>query len=308
MRFVALFCLGTGAMLDCSLGSMLVAERTLWTGMWDAALSAGDIVLGDRGFCSFCEFWLLSLRDIAILARLHQRRSVNVRLHKKLGKNDWLVYWVRSGQRPPWLNEELWKNAPTEFLVRHIEFWIEGRPERGKRNKRKKKITLATTLLDPVEWPAEVLIDMYRRRWSCELFLRDIKSTMGMDMLSCKSPSMARKELYMRLIGYNLVRSLMWEAGVDHNADPSRISFKGTMDTLRQWSDRLANCPKKDRKELWIVFIGVIAQQIVPDRPGRNEPRAVKRRPKQYPLLNQPRRQYKEILHRSKYRAAATMS
>ena len=300
MRLVALFDLASGVLIDGALGAMKPGERSLWSTLWDTALVAGDIVLGDRGFCSLCEFWVLLARGVDSVARLHQRRSKGTRRKKKLGKGDELVWWIRSGSCPPWLAKELWAQAPKELLVRHITFQL---TQPGFRTK---EVTLATTLTDHKAWPASVLADLYRQRWRAELFLRDLKTTMGMELLRCKSPAMARKELTMHLIGYNLVRALMREAAdKNEQIDLMRISFKGALCALRQFAVPLAWCAKRRRKLLWQLLLLSITQLLVPKRPGRQEPRALKRRPKNYPRLTQPRDQYQEIRHRNKYSAKA---
>jgi hypothetical protein len=300
MRLVALFDLASGVLLACATGTLKSAERELWRSLWETDLVAGDIVLGDRGFCSLCEFWMLFAREVDSLVRLNQRRSAGTRRKKKLGKNDELVWWIKSHNRPKWLALDLWREVPKEFLVRHITFQL---VQPGFRTQ---EVTLATTLLDHRKWPAAVLADMYRQRWRAELHLRDLKTTMGMELLRCKSPAMARKELTMHLIGYNLVRALMSEAAAkNEQVDLARISFKGALCALRQFASPLAQCTKRRRKLLWELLLFSIAEMLVPERPGRQEPRAIKRRPKNYPLLTSPRDQYIEIPHRTKYSAKA---
>ena len=155
---------------------------------------------------------------------------------------------------------------------------------------RTQNVVLATTLLDEKAYPDEALVGLYRRRWAVELFFRDIKTTLGMDVLRCGSPELVQKEIWMQVFGYNLVRALMLEAALTYSVPLDRLSFKGTVDTLRQWTPLFAPAIfafKRARKEL----LRVIAADQVPDRPNRHQPRARKRRPKAYPLLTVPRRQ-----------------
>ncbi|MBN1867507.1 transposase [Candidatus Sumerlaeota bacterium] len=193
---------------------------------------------------------------------------------------------------------------------------------------RTRALTVATTILDAKAYPAECFADLYRRRWMVELFLRDIKITMGMDILRCKTPALIDKELTMRLIAYNLVRALMREAaesqktecgsaersrsqgrgGGERNraeqggADPLRLSLAGALAAIRQWAPALAaERSAKTRRRLLERLLRRMARDIVPARPNRVEPRAKKRRAKNYRLLGQPRSQFKEIQHRSKY-------
>lgn len=157
-------------------------------------------------------------------------------------------------------------------------------------------------MLDPKLHSREELAQLYARRWRIELWFRDIKTSMGMETLRCQSPKMVHKELEMYLIAYNLLRAFMVQAGGCHGVPVDRLSFKGTVDACRQYSMALAQArSQKKRRELVEDLLWVIASDQVPDRPGRREPRAVKRRPKPYPLLNQPRRQFKEVGHRNRH-------
>ena len=168
---------------------------------------------------------------------------------------------------------------------------------------RAQSVTLVTTLLDAQAYPAEELARLYARRWRIELWFRDIKTSMGMEVLRCKSPKMAHKELEMFFIAYNLIRVLMAEAGALYEVPMERLSFKGTVDAMRQFSLAIAQaCSRKKQRQLMADLLEIIAWDQVPERPGRREPRAVKRRPKPYQLLNRPRHQMKELQHRSKYR------
>ena len=294
-RLVVLFCLACGALVAYDLGALDVAERELWRRIWDM-LEPGDVLLGDRGFCSLGEFWWLRKRGVDCAVRLNARRSTGMIHVHRLGKNDCLVVWEKMKRPPKWFSVEQWAEVSPLLLVRQVTFAI------AIKGFRTQMVTVATTLLDAKLWPAEELAQLYRRRWQAELFIRDIKTTLGMEMLSCKSPALARKELLMHLIAYNLIRSLMWEAAARRDLAPLRLSFKGALDTLRQWTPLLAGCDKSERKRMLDRFLAALGDHLLPDRPGRCEPRAVKKRPKIYPLLNKPRHEYVEILHRSKYR------
>ena len=135
-----------------------------------------------------------------------------------------------------------------------------------------------------------------------QLCLRDLKTTLGMEQLRCKTPAMAEKELLAYLVAHNLVRCLMAEAVAVHRVELERVSFKGSLDALRQFSDAISRAPnRKLRRQLWGDLLLILARDLVPLRPNRTEPRAVKHRPKPYPLLNQPCRKFVEISHRSRY-------
>ena len=167
---------------------------------------------------------------------------------------------------------------------------------------RSRRITLVTTLLDAELYPAQELVALYARRWRLELCLRDLKTTMGMEELRCKTPEMAEKELLAYLVTHNLVRCVIAEAVARYQVDRERVSFKGSVDALRQYSDAIGKARNQAmQQQLWEDLLLNLARDVVRLRPNRREPRAVKRRPKPYPLLNQPRRQFVEISHRSRY-------
>ena len=200
-------------------------------------------------------------------------------------------------QRPRYLSKAIWRRIPAELSVRVVRFSL------AVRGFRAQSVTLVTTLLDPVAYPAEELARLYARRWQIELWFRDLKTSMGMEALRCKSPQMAHKELEMFFIAYNLIRVVMAQACAVYDVAMERLSFKGSVDALRQFSIAMARArSRKKQKQLASDLLEIIARDRVPERPGRREPRAVKRRPKPYQLLNRPRHQMKELQHRSKYR------
>jgi len=296
MRVAALFSMDTGAILRVAWDALRVHERTLLHRLWDE-LKKGDILVADRGFCGFADFWLLLQRGVDCIMRNHQRRTKGVRFLKKLRKGDLLVAWRKSPICPDWLPRETWKKMPDEMTIRQIHIHV------NVPGFRTKKIVLATTLLDPKLYPKARFAELYRRRWLAELFLRDIKTSMGMDILKCKSPEMVVKELLMYLIAYNLIRSIMLEAAQTHGGEPLRISFKRTADGLRQWTPVIRGARGADRNRLIEALLACVAKLIIPHRPDRAEPRAIKRRKKNYQLLNKPRTEFREIAHRNKYAA-----
>ena len=295
MRIVALFSLATGAILALAKDALRVHERTLFRRLWDR-LDPGDVVLADRGFCSYADYYCLAQSGVECVMRKNARRSVGATPGRRLGKGDRLVHWHKTGQRPTWLGREAWDAMPDRLTVREIRFGV---PIPGFRTQ---AITVSTTLLDPQAYPTDAFIELYRRRWMAELFLRDIKITLGMDILTCKSPAMVHKELLMYLIAYNLVRALLLEASLRHGVPVHRISFKGTLSTVREWAPVLAAASPTRRRALVDHLIAILARDPIPNRPNRVEPRARKRRPKNYQLLSKPRHDFKDTKHRSKYK------
>jgi hypothetical protein len=298
LKLVGVFSLASGALLDYAKGNKHQHELNLLQKLLDH-FKAGDLALADRGFNSYTLLALLWLRRAHSLFRLHQRRPADFRKGKRLGKNDRLMLWPKPWlwQRPRYLSKAVWKCIPQELTVRVVRFTL------AVPGFRAQSVTLVTTLLDAQAFPAEELARLYARRWRIELWFRDLKTSMGMEVLRCKSPGMAHKELEMFFIAYNLIRALMMEASTLYDVSLERLSFKGTVDSVRQFSVAIAQArSRKQQKHLIARLLEIIAGDQVPDRPGRREPRAVKRRLKPYQLLNRPRHLMKELPHRSKYR------
>jgi hypothetical protein len=295
MKFVVLFSLCSGAVLNVILGSLPRHDLRLLRGLWDE-LKKGDILLGDRAYGEFTTLAGLPQQGVDVVARLHQRRQVDFRKARRLAKNDGLFVWTKGYQQSEILSANEWDLLPVQITVRIVRFTTTIRGFRSRR------VTLVTSLLDPELYPAEELVALYARRWRLELCLRDLKTTLGLDQLRCKTPDMAEKELLAYLVAHNLVRCLMAEAVATHRVELERVSFKGSLDALRQFSDAMSRASnRKLRRQLWENLLLALARDLVPRRPNRTEPRAVKRRPKPYPLLNKPRRKFVEISHRNRY-------
>jgi len=295
MKLVVLFSLCGGAVLQVMLGNLHHHDLRLLRGLWDE-LKKGDILLGDRAYGEFTTLAGLPQRGVDVVARLHQRRKVDFRQARRLGRNDGLFVWTKGCQQSEILSPSEWDLLPAQITVRIIRFTA---TIRGFRNRR---ITLVTSLLDAELYPAEELVAVYARRWRLELCLRDLKTTLGMEQLRGKTPDMAEKELLAYLVAHNLVRCVMAEAVAVHRVELERVSFKGSLDALRQFSDAINRAPnRKLRRQLWEDLLLVLARDLVPLRPDRTEPRAVKRRPKPFPLLNKPRRKFVEISHRNRH-------
>ena len=295
LKLVGVFSLATGALLDYAKGNKHQHELGLLQRLRHQ-FKPGDLVLADRGFSTYTLLALLWSRGVASLFRLHQARTVDLRKGQRLGKNDRLFVWQKPWLRPAYLPKALWQLIPKQLSVRVLRFSLHTPGFRVR------SVTLVTTLLDPEKYPAEELAYLYAERWRVELWFRDIKTSMGMEVLHCQSPKMVHKELEMFFIAYNLMRCLMAEASVSYHVGTGWLSFKGTVDSVRQFAGAIAQArSRKQQKQLYNKLIEVIARDQLPERFGRCEPRAVKRRPKPYPLLNRPRKQFKEVPHRNRY-------
>lgn len=301
-KMLGLFCLSTGAWLGHALGRWCRHDLSLLSTL-SRLLVKDDILLGDAGFCAYALMAELKERGIDSVFRLHQARSKDMRRGKKLGPDDRLQTWIKPAQRTkrsPW-KKRAWNKLPTQLEVRVVRVVIE------KKGFRTQRLWVATTLTDSVRYPAEKLAELYFRRWSIELFYRDIKTTMRMETMRTKTPEMIHKELHMHALAYNCIRALILESASAHQQELGRISFKGAVDLLRQWLPRAAHLHEQPRKltQWQAELLEAIASIKNPLRPGRREPRAMKRRPKSYQLLTRPRHRFQEIPHRERYRAAA---
>ena len=300
LKLVGLFCLASGALLQIARGPLHVHESQLFRQLW-AFLEHGDVVLSDRGFCSFAAIGSLLGRGVDCVMRVHQTRLTDFRRGKRLGPKDRLVVWQKPAQRTRGCSVGEWAALPDSLTLRLLEIRV---TVPGFRTRR---VVLVTTLLDPVANPAGALGQLYFRRWTVELHFREIKILLGMDVLRCRTPAMIHKELCLHLIAYNLVRALMQEAAQRHHLPLERLSFKGSLDTMREWADVLHAARGKPRKQAALrrAMLTLIARDQLPERPGRTEPRAKKRRPKNYHLLTKPRHQMRVPPHRSRPRKSS---
>jgi hypothetical protein len=299
---LGIFCLSTGGWLGHALSQWRGHDLSLWHRL-SHLLVKGDVLVGDAGFCAYALMAELKARGVDTVFRLHQKRSKDMRRGKKLGPDDRLQTWDKPLQRPPrspW-KKRAWNKLPAQLEVRIVRVRIE------RKGFRTRGLWIATTLSEAKLYPADQLAELYYRRWSIELFFRDVKTTMHMEVLRTKSPGMIEKELLMHAIAYNAIRALILESAGAHQQELGRISFKGAVDLLRQWLPQAAAYHDQPRKLAgWHEeLLEAMASVQNPRRPGRREPRARKRRPKNYQLLTKPRSKFQEIPHRERYHSVA---
>jgi len=293
LKVVGVFSLATGALLDYAKGNKHQHELSLLHRLLDQ-FKPGDLALADRGFSCYTLLALLWQQQVPCLFRLHHARKGDLRKGKRLGRNDRLLVWQKpqNWQRPRYLPAALWKLIVPELTVRVLRFSLR------RAGYRTRSVTLVTTLVDAELYSAQELAELYARRWQIELWFRDIKTAMGMEVLRCLSPAMIHKELEMFFIAYNLIRGLIVQASQQYQVEIYRLSFKGTVDGVRQFSAAMAQArSRRKQRELLDLLLETIAKDSVPERPGRREPRAVKRRPKPFPNLNKPRHKFKDVSH-----------
>src|SRR6266853_86578 len=296
LKLVGLFSLSSGALLEAETGSLHVHESTLFRALW-SKLRQGDIVLADRGFCSYAAMAALQQqRGVGSVMRLHQMRPSDFRNGRRLGPDDRLVVWSKPARCTEIWSAEEFATLPETLTLRMIRFQV------AAPGFRTKSVVLVTTLLDVDAYPSEVLRELYGERWQVEMHFQQIKTFLAMDVLRCKSPELIQREVIMHQIAYNLVRSLMQRSAHLHQVPLSRLSFKGTLDTLRHWSGIIAAAGKTPRQQAKLIdqMLTLIEGDLVPERPGRSEPRAKKRRGKNYQLLTRPRHETGNLPRRNR--------
>jgi len=295
----ACFNLQTGALLSYELGNKKSHELLLLRDQWET-FEAGDIFLGDKGFCSFYDVYKFKDQGVDSVITLARRYPITANnADQILGDDDLLIHWPK----PKWskrlsYSKAEWEALPEKLPLRQIKVHVQ---EPGYRTK---SFFIITTLTDSSLYSANDVAGLYLQRWDVELFFRDIKTTLGMDILRCKSPSMIRKEILMHFIVYNCLRLLMVKAADRADVPVRMISFKASIQTLRQWEPLWkSDMSTAEQAQLLSLLCDSIAASIIYSRPGRREPRCMKRRPKNFQRMTRPRHEMRETLHRSKSRA-----
>jgi hypothetical protein len=274
-----LLCLGSGALLDAAIGPCEGKgsdEQSLLREMLDN-LQEGDILLGDAFYPTYFLLWELIRGGVDGIFEQYgaRKRSTDFNQGERLGARDHLIEWTKP-KRPDWMSPYEYEQIPATLKVR--EFKAAGK-------------VMVSTFLCPKKNPKKVLKALYRRRWNVELDLRNIKTTLGMEQLRCKTPEMAVKELWVYLLAYNLIRLLMAQAALLADQIPRQLSFKHTVQIWMAWQQH--GCGTHDAACIHALLV-LIAEPRVGLRPGRIEPRALKRRPKPFPLLTKPRHTARE--------------
>jgi DDE family transposase len=284
LRVVVLLALATAVLTGAAFGPYVGKNqgepallRTLL-----ARLRPGDVLLGDRYYCSY---WLVALAQrlgVDVVYRQHQRRASDFRRGVQLGPLDHVVVWTRP-KRPDWLDEATYQALPATLTVRELRVRV------SVPGYRTKDVTVVTTLVDAAAYAKDDIADLYRTRWHVELDLRAIKTHLRMDILRCKTPAMVRKEIWAHFLAYNLTRRVLAAAAAAEGVCPRDLSFLGAVQTLNEFRWLLVTAGADVRggyvRVLWVA----VASHRVGDRPERCEPRAVKRRPKPLRYLTEPR-------------------
>jgi len=287
---VALISLSTGAVLRWALGPCRgkhTGEQALFRTLMPC-LEAGDVVLVDRYHCNYFTVALLAERGVDLVTRQHQRRITDFRRGIRLGRRDQLVQWQRP-QRPSWMDAQTYARMPECLTLRQVE--VAGR-------------ILVTTLTNARAVSTQEIDVLYNRRWQVEVDLRSIKAEMGMDIVRAKSPDMVDKEIAAYLLAYNLVCALMTRAAAGARVLARALSFKGTLQLLLAFQRHLRLGAGRRIRIMTAHLLGAISMLELPIRPGRVEPHAIKRRPKNHQLLTVPRRLARAAILRAREAAA----
>ena len=291
-HLMVLFQAGTGLLREL-LTSPLRTHDMSQAVQLHPALQPGDIGLGDRGFCSYAHMALLRLKGVLGVFRIHQQIKVTFptpeelaregttarpsrfpRWLHRLGAMDQLVEWIKPKRAPKWMTDDEYAKLPEHLIVRQLRYQV-GRP-----GFRTNEVTLVTTLLDADLYPLLELAELYRQRWQAEQHLRDLKTTLNMDTLRCKTVDGVLKELHVFVLVYNLARVVLCAAARRQGLPIARLSFVDAVRWLRS------------------AKTGEVLSKLVvnPNRPDRVEPRVVKRRPKEYDRMTQPRAELRRRL------------
>lgn len=274
-RMVGVVCLGSGALLNAAIGRYQGKggdEQSLLRSILET-LERGDVLVGDALYATYFLLCALCERGVDAVFEQHgaRARSTDFRCGQRLGPRDHLIVLHKPAIQPGWMSPAQYEGAPQTLTVRELRTG-------GK--------TLVTTLLCPKHTDKAALKALYRNRWHVELDLRNIKTTLGMERLSCATPAMVIKQIWVYLLAYNLIRLLMAQAASLADQLPRQLSFKHTVQIWIAWTQYTHQIDYDNK--LYALFI-LIAEQRVGERPGRIEPRALKRRPRPYPLLTKPR-------------------
>ena len=291
VRLGGLIDLSHGGLCEFATSEMNTSELSNHDELEDH-LQVGDVFIADRLYSGYELIERLHSKGIHFIGRTHQARKIDFRRGKKIGPNERLVVWEKPRQvtKGSKLSKEQWKGVGEKLTVRLIR--CQGPDREGRQRTR----YIATTLLDPESYPAEEVASLYLHRWEIEVRFRDIKTTLGMEMLRTKTPAMIEKELLMHQIVYNLMRLIMLKAATEHGVNHRRLSFRGVQQVVLAFVDNFRDMAKRpilrmrQRAKMWLHLV----ERTVSERPGRNEPRRVKRRPKCTRWLQKPRHEYFE--------------
>jgi putative transposase len=286
IRWVALIGLATAAVEGFAYGRYTgkeTGESALFRDLLEG-LTRGDVVLADRYYCSYFMVALLQTHGVDVVMRLHQRRAYDCQAGKLLGPGDHVVVWQKPA-RPEWMSAELYELLPDQLKMREVHHRVR------RAGYRVSELVIATTLLDAREYGADEIAALYEKRWTVELDIRTLKVTLKMDDLRCKTPAMVAKEIWAHLLAYNLVRKVAAQVAALEGVTAREISFTATKQAILGGWQQALQLQGEPLQRASKALLQVVRKQKVGHRPGRCEPRAVKKRPKAQKLLMEPRQE-----------------
>ena len=247
-------------------------------------VNAGDILLADRYYCTY---WLVAMaqaRGIDVVFRMHHLRDYDFHRGQRLGAEDHVVIWHRP-QRPDWMDAATYATIPEALCVRELRVQI------TTPGCRTPEIVVVTTLTDAISYPKDDIADLYHDRWHAEPDIGAIKQSLKMEHLRCRTPFMIDKEIWVHFLGYNLVRKVSCQAALVQEVHPRAVSFTASKQTVNAARSQLTRASMAERLRQGKLLLREVGKERVGNRPNRWEPRLVKRRPKQYKHLREPRAQ-----------------
>ena len=292
-RIGVLLSLATGACHDLAIAPYRgkgTGETNLFRRMYNT-LKPGDLVLADALFDDYFIACELCQRGIDIVAHAQYERTGSWTAESRPDGN--ILAWQRP-TKPRGMTGEKYQSYPKQLPMREVT--VDARDK----NNRAKQFKVVTTIL-ALSIDGKQIGDLYKRRWDGGVDIRSIKSTMQMDILSCRTPDTVHKEIWTHLLAYNLLRTIMAVAANENDIEPRKVSFKGAKQALTAFAPKIEAARPEDRAILIDAMLTTIAYHLVGNRSGRWEPRARKRRPKPGARLTQPRHVAKRSHNRSKW-------
>jgi len=282
-RLVVLISLSAGTVMDYSLGAYQgkgTGETSLLSQLF-GSLSAGDLLMADRYYCTFAIIALMQVLGVPVLFPIHARKSVDFSQGIRLGARDHLIDWKKPKRKPVWMSKQDFADLPETVTVR--EFAVNGR-------------VYVTTLLNAKRYHKQELAILYKQRWKVELDFRSIKTNMGMEMLRCKTPDMVKKEIAIHLLAYNIIRGNLAQASSLHEKIPRQLSFRSAVQLVIQASKQIVRLTGERLIKALQALLKAMTSTPIGKQKRKSQPRAVKRRPKPFPLLTVPRNEARLML------------
>jgi hypothetical protein len=285
---VGLISLSTGAVVDYALGEFQgkgTGEASLFSKLIDS-LRPNNLLLADRYYCAYAIVTQLKSKGVFFLSRNHPQKKADFRTGIKLDKKDHIIQWQKPKRKPVWMTQEAYDLQPLTLTVR--EFSVGG-------------TVYLTTLLNETEYPKKELAELYGERWKVELDFRSLKTDLNMEMLRCKTPEIIEKEIAVRFMAYNLIRVNIAASAINHNKIARQVSFKSAVQVLNTASLSFLSLSLKALKDAYVAISAAIVSTPIGKRKSPSQPRAIKRRPKGYPLLIVPRSEACNGLYSNKF-------